>query len=56
MPIWISDATTYRFVGPVWAILCFVITVLHSDVPKSIYGYVSCYSFLLEDVGIRLRL
>ena len=56
MPIGISDATTYRSVGPVWVILCSVITVLYSDVPTSTYCSVSHYPFLLEDVGIMLRL
>ena len=32
MPIGISDAADYRFVGPVWVILCSVITVMYSDV------------------------
>ena len=56
MPIGISDATVYCSVGPVWVILCSVITILYSDVPTGTYCYVSHYPFPLEDVGIRFRL
>ena len=31
MPIRISDTAAYRSVGPVWVILCYVITILLSD-------------------------
>ena len=56
MPIEIFDATTYRYVGPVWVILRSVIIVLYSDVPTGTYCCVSCYQFPLENAGIRLRL
>ena len=56
MPIGISDAAVYRFVGPVLVILCSVIIVLYSDVPTGTYCSVTCYSFSLEDVGLRFRL
>ena len=42
MPIGISDAATYCSIGPIWVILCSVITVLHSDVPMGTYFSVSC--------------
>ena len=54
MPIGISDATTYRSIGPVWVILYYVITILYSDVPTGTYCYVSRYPFPLEHVGIKL--
>ena len=56
MPIGVSDATTYCFVGPFWVILCSVITILYSDVFTSTYCYVSHYPLPLEDASIRLRL
>ena len=56
MPIGISDVAAYHSVGPVWVILCFVITVLYSDVPTGTYCFVSCYPFPLKDASIRLRL
>ena len=40
MPIGISDAAAYSFVGLIWVILSFVITVLYSDVPTGTYCYV----------------
>ena len=56
MHIGISDAVAYCSVGPVWVILCSVITVLYSDVPTSTYCSVSRYPFPLEDAGISFRL
>ena len=52
MLIGISDAVAYRSVGPVWVILCSIITVLYSDVPTGTYCSGFCYPFPLEDVGI----
>ena len=45
-----------HYLGPVWVILCSVITVLYNDVPTCAYCYVSRYPFPLEDAGIRFRL
>ena len=56
MPIRISDVAAYYFVGPVWVILCSVITVLYSNVRTSTYCSISLYPFPLEDVSIRLQL
>ena len=56
MPIGISDAAAYRYVGPILVILCSVIIVLYSDVPTGTYCFVSCYPFPLENAGIRLWL
>ena len=56
MPIGISDAATYRSIGPVWIILYSVITVIYNDIPTGTYCFVSCYPFPLKDAGIRLRL
>ena len=56
MLIGISDAATYRSVGPVWVILCSVITVMYSDIPTGNYCSISCYPFPLKDASIRLRL
>ena len=56
MHIGISDAATYCSIGPVWVILCFIITVLYCDVPMGIYCYISRYPFPLENADIRFRL
>ena len=56
MPIRISNDAAYRSMGPVWVILYSVIIVLYSDVPTSIYCYVSRYPFPLENASIRLQL
>ena len=53
MPIRIYDAAAYLSVGPIWVILCSIITVLHSDVPTGTYCYVSRYPFPLESIGKR---
>ena len=56
MPIRISVAAAYRYVGPVWVIRCYVITILYNDVPTDTYCSISCYPFPLEDGGIRVQL
>ena len=56
MPIGIYVVVAYHSVGPVWVILCFVITVMYSNVPTSTYCSVSCYPLPLENACIRLRL
>ena len=64
-PVWVITWAPFRsLLGPllghdlglVWVILYSVIIVLYSDVPTSIYCYVSRYPFPLENVGIRLQL
>ena len=56
MPIGISKASAYHYVGPVLVILCSVITILYSDVPTGAYCSFSHYPFPLENAGIGLRL
>ena len=41
-----------HYLGPVWVILCYVITVLYSDVPMGTYCSVSRYPFPLEDASV----
>ena len=48
MPIGISDVVTYHFIGPVWVILCFVITVLYNDVPMGTYCSVSRFPLFIS--------
>ena len=56
MPIKIYAVVAYRSVGPVWVILCSVITVMYSNVPMGTYCSISRYPLPLENAGIRLRL
>ena len=54
MSIGISNVAAYHSIGPVWVILCSVITVLYIDVPTSTYCCASRYPFPLENASIRL--